>query len=365
MTLRIVLTGGGTAGHVTPNIALIDKLKSEDWQMDYVGSADGVEKNMIQDLHVPYHVIKIGKLRRYFSWKNFLDPFNIFVGIAQAYRLLRTLQPDVVFSKGGFVAFPVVVGAWLNRIPVVAHESDLTPGLANRLSFPFVNTICVTFAAAKKYFKQSTKVEVTGTPIREALLQGKKEKGLDVCGFNDQKPCLLIIGGSQGATALNHCVRQSLAELTQDFQVIHLCGKGKVDPVFLDSSNYCQLEYANEELADLFAASDVVVSRAGANTLYEILALAKPHVLIPLSHKVSRGDQVQNARYYKQQGISVVVSEEELTPETLRAAIDEVKATIKMRIEKIQQLGIESATDKVFSVIKRAATAPVKEGSHA
>lgn len=362
---KIVLTGGGTAGHVTPNIALMDKLRQEGWMMDYVGSADGVEKNMIKEMHIPYHVIKSGKLRRYFSWKNFLDPFNIVIGIAQAYQLLRSLKPDVVFSKGGFVAFPVVVGAWLNRIPVVAHESDITPGLANRLSFPFVSHICVTFAAAKKHFKHPSKVEVTGTPIRQELFHGKKEKGLDFCGFKNQKPCLLVIGGSQGSAALNQCIRQTLEALTQRFQVIHVCGKGKVDTNFIDNKAYCQLEYANQELADMFAASDLIISRAGANTLYEILALGKPHVLIPLSHKVSRGDQVQNARYFKQQGISVVIDEEELTPETLMTAIDEVMATREARVEKIIQLGIESATEKVFTVIQRAAIDHRREGSHA
>lgn len=365
MRPRIVLTGGGTAGHVTPNIALIDKLKQEGWKIDYIGSADGVENNMIREIDVPFYAIKSGKLRRYFSWKNFLDPFNILVGIAQSYRLLRILKPDVVFSKGGFIAFPVVVGAWLNRIPIVAHESDMTPGLANRLSFPFVSHICVTFAAAKKHFKQASKVNVTGTPIRQELFHGKKEKGLEFCRFEDQKPCLLVIGGSQGATALNGCIRQSLQTLTQRFQVIHVCGKGKVDQAFLQDEHYCQLEYAKQELADLFAASDLIVSRAGANTLYEILALGKPHVLIPLSQKVSRGDQVQNANYFKQQGISVVIPEEELTPETLIGAIDEVMSTQQTRIEKIKQLGIESATEKVFSVIQQAANKPMKEMPHA
>lgn len=365
MMPRIVLTGGGTAGHVTPNIALIDKLKQEGWKIDYIGSADGVENNMIREIDIPFYAIKSGKLRRYFSWKNFLDPFNILVGIAQSYRLLRTLKPDVVFSKGGFVAFPVVVGAWLNRIPIVAHESDMTPGLANRLSFPFVSHICVTFAAAKMHFKQASKVDVTGTPIRQELFHGKKEKGLEFCRFKDQKPCLLVIGGSQGATALNACIRQTLETLTQRFQVIHVCGKGKVDQAFLNDENYCQLEYANQELADLFAASDFIVSRAGANTLYEILALGKPHVLIPLSQKVSRGDQVQNANYFKRQGISVVIPEEELTPETLIVAIDEVMSTQQTRMEKIKQLGVESATEKVFAVIQQAANKRMKEIPHA
>lgn len=358
MSKRIVFTGGGTAGHVTPNIALINELQQQGWQIDYVGSADGVEKEMIQAIDIPYHIVSSGKLRRYFSWKNFFDPVKILLGIGQAYQLLRKLKPDVVFSKGGFVAFPVVVGAWLNRIPIVAHESDMSPGLANRLSFPFVNKICVTFAVAKKHFKQQDKVVVTGTPIRQELLSGNKDRGLALCGFNGDKPCLLVVGGSQGAQALNKCIRQALDTLCKNFQVIHLCGKDKVDNAFVKRAGYCQLEYANQELADLFAASEIVISRAGANALYEILALAKPHVLIPLSSKVSRGDQVQNARYFQQQGISVVVSEEILTPETLLAAVDEVSSNSTEKIEKIKKLGIESATKKIIAVI-------LNEGTHA
>lgn len=352
---KIVLTGGGTAGHVTPNMALIEALKQAKWQIDYVGSPDGVEKSMVTAISIPYHAVSNGKLRRYFSLKNFFDPLKILLGIFQSYHLMRKLKPDVVFSKGGFVAFPVVVGAWLNRIPIIAHESDLTPGLANRLSFPFVDKICVTFASAKKHFKDQDKVEVTGTPIRSQLFQGKKEIGLKLCGFNERKPCLLIIGGSQGASALNQCIRQGLKELSASFQVIHLCGKGKLDAALLKCKGYCQFEYANEELAHLFAAADLVVSRSGANSLYEILALGKPHVLIPLSQKVSRGDQIHNARYFQQQGISVVIDEESLTPQTLLDAVHEVNAHLEDRIEKIKALHIESATTKIMAIIAEAA----------
>lgn len=358
MNHKIVLTGGGTAGHVTPNMALISELQTEDWQIDYVGSKDGVEKAMIQAINIPYHEVTSGKLRRYFSWKNFLDPFKILVGIGQAYCLLRKLSPDVVFSKGGFVAFPVVVGAWLNRIPVVAHESDMTPGLANRLSYPFVNKICITFEAAKKHFKHQDKVELTGTPIRQQLFAGDKAKGLALCGFNAEKPCLMIIGGSQGATALNTCVRKALDKLCEPFQVIHLCGKGKVDTTLVGRPGYYQLEYAQDELADLFAATELVISRSGANSLCEILALAKPHVLIPLSQRVSRGDQVHNARYFQKQGISVVLDEDSLSPEKLLAAIDEVFSHREAIIAKIKSLGIASATLKIIAIIKEQAHVP-------
>lgn len=355
MNSRIVFTGGGTAGHVTPNIALIEALQQEGWHIDYIGSEEGVEKNMINALSIPYHVVKSGKLRRYFSWRNFFDPLNILVGIGQAFRKLRRLSPDVVFSKGGFVAFPVVVGAWLNGIPVLAHESDMSPGLANRLCFPFVNKICVTFAAAKNHFKHQNKVEITGTPIRQQLFEGDRERGLARCGFKNDSPCILVIGGSQGSNSINVCLRLTLEKLYPHFQVIHLCGKNKVDSSLTARPGYCQLDYADKELADLFAVSDVVVSRAGANSLYEILALAKPHVLIPLSQKVSRGDQVQNARYFQQQGISAVIAEEALTPESLVAAVNEVYAHRDSIIVKIKALAIESATTRIISLIKEQA----------
>lgn len=352
MNSRIVFTGGGTAGHVTPNLALIEVLQQDGWQIDYVGSENGVEKGMTAPLNISYHAVSSGKLRRYFSWQNFFDPLKIVFGIGQAYCLLRKLKTDVVFSKGGFVSFPIVVAAWLNRIPVVAHESDLSPGLANRLSFPFVDKICVTFAAAKKHFKKQEKVVITGTPIRQELFNGSKAKGLALCGFNNDKPCLLVMGGSLGSATLNNSLRQSLPALCEHYQIIHLCGKGKLDTALFNQADYCQFEFANEELADLFAASDLVVSRAGANSLYEILALEKPHVLVPLSAKVSRGDQIQNARYFKQQGISQVVDEETLTTETFLRAINEVHQNREEIITKIKGLHIESATLKIIALIK-------------
>lgn len=352
MTSKIVLTGGGTAGHVTPNLALIDALQAKGWDIHYMGSYDGVERDLISAVHIPYHPVTSGKLRRYFSWKNVIDPIKIIAGIFQSAIILAKIKPNIVFSKGGFVAFPVVVGAWLNRIPVIAHESDMSPGLANRWSFPFARKICVTFSSAKKHFKNQTKVEVTGTPIRQQLFHGSQERALSRCGFQADKPCVLIMGGSQGASILNTCVRQALDTLLQRFQVIHLCGKGKCDANFAARPGYYQAEYAQEELADYFAASQFVISRSGANSLSEILALQKPHILIPLSAKVSRGDQVQNARYFRELGISVVIDEGQLTPESLLEAIQQLEINQISIVAKIKSLGVESATGKVMQLIK-------------
>jgi UDP-N-acetylglucosamine--N-acetylmuramyl-(pentapeptide) pyrophosphoryl-undecaprenol N-acetylglucosamine transferase len=353
MTKSIVFTGGGTAGHVTPNLPLMTAFKLEGWKVSYIGSADGIEKNMIEATNTTFYPVKNGKLRRYFSLKNFIDPFKITLGIIQSYLMLRKLKPQVLFSKGGFVAFPVVVGAWLNRIPVVAHESDMTVGLANKLCLPFIDTLCVNFAVTKNHLKNQEKVIVTGTPVRAELFHGILEKGLALCNFNNEKPCLLVIGGSIGARSINYVIREALPELTKYYQVIHLCGKGKVDKGLNNIPGYCQFEYVNAELADLFACAEVVISRSGANSLYEILALAKPHILIPLSARVSRGDQIQNARYFEKLGISKVIDDEKLTVDKLTEVLSQLMREKEAIIQKIQALKISSATEAIMEILHK------------
>ena len=347
----LIFTGGGTAGHVTPNLALIHVLASE-YEIHYIGSNTGVERKLVEAEGIAYHAVQSGKLRRHFSLKTALTPFKLLFGVFQSYWILRKLKPKLVFSKGGFVALPVVIGAWLNRVPVIAHESDLSPGLANKLSFPFVNTICVTFDAGKKYFKNLDKVRVTGTPIRPELIQGNREAGLAQCGFNQDKPCVLVMGGSQGAKVLNQCIREQLDDVCTRFNIIHLCGAGKLDTRLIGHAGYFQLEYANQELPDLLAASDIILSRAGANALYEILALEKPHVLVPLSRRYSRGDQIDNARYFEKKGVSVVLDEENMTSNDVRDALDDVYARRDLIISEIKTLEIKSATDTLVDLIR-------------
>lgn len=353
MSVRIVFTGGGTAGHVTPNFAVIELLQAENWSIDYIGSVMGIEKEMVSRLNIPYHAVSGGKLRRYFSWQNFLDPIKIVLGIIQSYFLLRRLKTNVVFSKGGFVAFPVVVAAWLNRIPVVGHESDMTPGLANRLSFPFLDKLCVTFAETKQKFKKQDKIEVTGALIRQVLFSGSRLKGLALCHFTSDKLCLLIMGGGQGSMVLNQAVREALPSLCQTYQVIHLCGKGKLEKSLEGQPDYCQFEYADVELPDLFAASDCVVSRSGSNALFEILALKKPHILVPLSASVSRGDQILNAQYFEKQGISLVIDNEQLRVDTLLHAVNELSQRREAIIMKLNELHLESAAPKIVTILKQ------------
>jgi UDP-N-acetylglucosamine--N-acetylmuramyl-(pentapeptide) pyrophosphoryl-undecaprenol N-acetylglucosamine transferase len=352
MMPMIVFTGGGTAGHVAPNIALIAELSQKTWKIVYIGSVQGIEKQMIEPLKIPFYGISSGKLRRYLSIKNILDPFKVVIGVVQAFFLLNKLKPNVVFSKGGFVAFPVVIAAWLNRIPVVAHESDMSPGLANRLCFPFVNKICLTFEAGKKHFKTQNKIEVTGTPIRKQLFAGNATNGLQLCGFTPDKPCILVIGGSLGAGSINRSIREALPQLTQDYQIIHLCGKGKLDPSLNNQEGYKQFEYADEELAHLFAAASIIISRAGANSLYEILALAKPHILIPLPAEVSRGDQIQNARYFEELGISQVIEDRSLNKDNLLQVLHELKNNKNDIYNKIIALNIKPATEKIVAIIE-------------
>ena len=319
---KIVLTGGGTAGHVTPNIALIPELQKNGYEVHYIGSYDGIEKKLIEELGIPYYGISSDKLRRYFDPKNFSDPLKVIKGYSEARKLLKRLKPDVVFSKGGFVAVPVVYAAKTTHIPSIIHESDMSPGLANKLCLPFASKVCANFPEALQTLPKG-KAVLTGTPIRKELFYGNRDKGLRFCGFTAEKPVLLIIGGSLGAVAVNQAIRSVLPQLLKDFQVIHLCGKGKLDPSLSDTKGYVQYEYIEQELRDLFAAADVIVSRAGANAICELLALRIPHILIPLPAHASRGDQILNAKSFAKQGFSYLLEEETMTSETLLSAIKE------------------------------------------
>lgn len=320
---HIVLTGGGTAGHVTPNIAMIPRLKELGYKISYIGSYEGIEKKLIEELGIPYYGISSGKLRRYFDVKNFTDPFRVLKGFMEAKKLMKKLKPDVVFSKGGFVTVPVVIAASRRKIPTFIHESDMTPGLANKICIPFATKVCCNFPETISSLPNN-KAVLTGTPIRQELLTGSREKGLAFTGLTPDKPVILIIGGSLGATAVNEAVRSILPELLEDFQVVHLCGKGKLDENLEATKGYVQYEYIKKELADLFALADIVISRAGANAICELSALNKPNLLIPLSARASRGDQILNARSFERLGYSKVLEEEEITKELLLDAVHDL-----------------------------------------
>ena len=344
---HIVLTGGGTAGHVTPNIALIPALKEAGYQISYIGSYDGIEKKLIEELGIPYYGISSGKLRRYFDVKNFTDPFRVLKGFHEAKKLLKQLKPDVVFSKGGFVTVPVVIAAKKRKIPAIIHESDMTPGLANKLCLSSASKICCNFPETVKSLPQE-KAVLTGTPIGEELLSGDKEAGRLFCGFTSDKPVLMVIGGSLGAASVNEHIRSILPELLKEFQVIHLCGKGKTDESLKGTEGYVQFEYIKKELSDLFALADIVISRAGANAICEISALHKPNLLIPLSANASRGDQILNARSFERQGYSMVLEEEEITDEKLLSVIRNLYAD---RHKYEQAMSAGSQMDSIHHIV--------------
>ena len=345
---RIILTGGGTAGHVTPNIALLPRLKELQYDIHYIGSYNGIEKELISQFGIPYHGISTGKLRRYFSVQNFTDPFRVIKGMGEARKLIKILEPDVIFSKGGFVSVPVVLAGKGQHVPVIIHESDMTPGLANKISIPSATKVCCNFPETLSSLPAG-KAVLTGSPIRQELLSGNKIAAMDMCHFTSDKPVILVIGGSLGAVAVNNAVREALPELLKDFQIIHLCGKGKMDESLKDVEGYCQFEYIKNELRNLFALADIVISRAGANAICELLALHKPNLLIPLSANASRGDQILNARSFERQGFSLVLEEEQLTKETL---LNAVKTLYENRTTFINSMKNSGQQDSIGTIIK-------------
>ena len=320
---KIVLTGGGTAGHVTPNLALVPLLEDHGYEIRYIGSKNGMEKQLVENAGLPYTGISTGKLRRYFDLKNFTDPFRVIKGYGEARKSLKRDRPDVIFSKGGFVSVPVIFAAKGLKIPVVIHESDMTPGLANKLSIPSAAKVCCNFPETVSYLPEG-KAQVTGCPIREELMTGSRAKGLAFTGLSGEKPVLMIIGGSLGSVAVNTAVRKVLPEFLREFEVVHLCGRGNLDESLKGTPGYVQYEYISTRLKDLFALADVVISRAGANAICELLALRKPNLLIPLPASASRGDQLLNAASFEKQGYSVVLEEEKITDEKLVAAVREL-----------------------------------------
>ena len=348
---RIVFTGGGTAGHVTPNIALFPQLKEKGYDIHYIGSYDGIEKRLIEDFRIPYYGISTGKLRRYFDVKNFSDPFRVIKGFMEAKKILKTLKPDIVFSKGGFVSVPVVRAAASRKIPCIIHESDMTPGLANKLSMSAATKVCCNFPETLELLPEG-KAILTGSPIRQELLSGDKFKALDFLGFTSDKPVILVVGGSLGAVAVNKAVRSILPELLKSYQVIHLCGRGKLDQSLKSLKGYAQFEYVKEELKDFFALTDIVISRAGANAICELLALHKPNLLIPLSANASRGDQILNARSFERQGFSIVLEEESMTDTALCDAVESLYEHREQYINAMKNSSQQNSIDTIIDLIE-------------
>ncbi len=347
---KIVLTGGGTLGHVTPHLALIPHLREEGYEIHYIGTKEGMEADKIRSIPgVTYHAVKTGKLRRYFSWQNFTDPFRVIAGAFQSAHLMGRLKPDVVFSKGGFVAVPVVVGAWLHRVPVLCHESDLTPGLANKLCKPFATRMVTTFPECAQALGK--KAECAGTPLRPELFTGEREKGLKLLGFDGSKPVLLMMGGSSGAQRVNQALREALPQLLPDFDVAHLCGRGNLDESLNGLSGYRQIEFLDADLPDALAAADLVLSRAGSNALMEFQALGKAMLLVPYPKGASRGDQILNAQSFERRGMCRVLLQENMNADSLTAALRETWAARDALKAAVLAAPPANATDRILEII--------------
>ena len=351
---KIILTGGGTAGHITPNLALLPSLKEAGFEVSYMGSYDGIEKKLIEDFQLPYVGIATGKFRRYLDVKNLTDPFRVIKGYGEARKFLKEYRPDVVFSKGGFVSVPVVRAAASLKIPCIIHESDMTPGLANKLCFPVAKKICCNFPETLKMLP-AEKAVLTGTPIRKELTQGSKLAGLEMCGFTANKPVIMVIGGSLGAMNINKAVRDALPTLLEKYQVVHICGKDKLDNLLLTTPGYKQFEYLKGELKNIFAMADIVISRAGANAICELLALRKPNILIPLPASSSRGDQLLNVESFEKQGFSIVLHEDDMTTALLVEKVNYLFENRQNFFEAMDKSGQMDSIPTIMDLIKKAA----------
>lgn len=352
---HVIFTGGGTLGHVMPNLPLIEYYQKEGWKVSYIGSKKGEEREKIETLGIPYYPIRTGKLRRYFDWQNFLDIFNVAIAIIHSFFLMIRLRPNVLFSKGGYVALPPVVGAWLLRVPTVIHESDMTPGLTTKLSKRFAKKICVSFQNAAKYFPKE-KVVWTGLPVRSLVFQANRARGLAVAGFKGDRPILLTFGGSLGAAFLNDMVRQNVRNGNLiDYDVINICGNDKLDNT-IEQANYVQFESLADDFLHIMKAADVIITRGGATSLFELLAMKKLHIIVPLSKRASRGDQIDNAKYFAGLGVSTFIEEEEYTWEKINAELTSMQNNKASIITKIEKLEFANATQKVLGVIESVAT---------
>ncbi|OFQ10676.1 MULTISPECIES: undecaprenyldiphospho-muramoylpentapeptide beta-N-acetylglucosaminyltransferase [Staphylococcus] len=323
---KIAFTGGGTVGHVSVNLSLIPTALEKGHQVFYIGSKNGIEREMIESQisNIKYYPISSGKLRRYLSFENAKDVFKVLKGILDARRVLKKEKPDLLFSKGGFVSVPVVIAARSLNIPTIIHESDLTPGLANKISLKFSKKIYTTFEDTLKYLPKD-KADFVGATIREDLKEGNQQKGYEITGFDSDKKVLLVMGGSLGSKKLNDIIRENLEALLHDYQIIHLTGHGLVDESY-KQKGYIQYEFVKEELTHLLSITDTVVSRAGSNAIYEFLTLRIPMLLIPLGLDQSRGDQIDNAKYFESKGFGKMIPEDQLTQFKLLEQLKQIES---------------------------------------
>lgn len=324
--MHIIFTGGGSGGHVVPNIAIIERLRALDSRMNilYIGSRDGIERRITESIPVPYCAIATGKLRRYFSWQTPLDIGNVCIGIVQSIITLHRHRADVVFSKGGYVSLPVTLAAWILRIPVVIHESDIHPGFANRIAAHFAKIVCVASEKTQKYFPKAQTI-VTGIPIRSDLDHGNPERARSMTSLHENIPTILFVGGGNGDPFINELASSMQSQLVKNFQIIHLLGSETLSSA-LSSHRYTASPFA-DAMNDLYALADVVITRAGATTLAELAHLGKHAILIPMPRGCSRGEQIENAKIFANSHQASTLQESECTPDALVAAIAMMHST--------------------------------------
>jgi UDP-N-acetylglucosamine--N-acetylmuramyl-(pentapeptide) pyrophosphoryl-undecaprenol N-acetylglucosamine transferase len=320
MTMRVLLAGGGSGGSSTPVIAVAQELaRRGECEFLYVGTDTGPERQLVARLNIPFRAVQTGKLRRYWSLQNFVDLFRLPVGFLQAVGIVRSFRPHVAFAAGGFAAVPPLLAANLLGVPTVIHQQDVEPGLANRILAPFASAITVTFDSSMPHFP-SRKARVTGNPVREEILCGNRDRALQRFGFRPDQPVLLVTGGGTGALGLNRLVAGAAPLLSPDYQIIHVTGKGKAVEAPGAGPCYRQVEFLVEEMGDVLAAADLIISRAGLSALTEIAALGKPSILIPMpdSH------QNANARVFAKRDAALVVQERETAPQRLAETVKEL-----------------------------------------
>lgn len=351
--MKIAFTGGGTIGHVAVNMALIPSAQQQNIDCIYIGSKKGIEKDEITKRfpEIKYYGISSGKLRRYLSVENAKDVFKVQKGVLDALMVLKKEKPEIVFSKGGFVAVPVTIAAKMLNIKTIIHESDVTPGLANKLALKFANKLYTTFEETLKYVPKE-KADFVGSIIRDDLFSGEAIKGYQLTQFSREKKVIMIMGGSLGSKMINEAVRENLDTLLKHYQIIHLVGRGNID-IAIQKQGYYQREYVSEELMHLYKITDIMISRAGSNAIFEFLALKKPMILIPLGLDQSRGDQIENAKIFKSKGIAEVIQEKDVTSESLTQAIKKIETNYVSMIDKMhKEQSMHTATTLLNKIIQ-------------
>ncbi len=341
----IVLTGGGSAGHCTPHLAILPFIKKHFEKVYYIGSENGIEREIIEKENIPYFGIPCAKLERKFNINNLKIPFKVIRGIIESGKILNKIQPDVIFSKGGYVSIPTVIAGKKRKIPVIAHESDYTIGLANKISSFYCEKVLTSFPSTAKSVKNG---EYVGSPIRKNIISATRQDGLNYFKFNGKKPVLLVLGGSQGSKVINDTLKACLDDLIPNFDIIHICGKNNT--FAYKNAGFYQAEYINN-IEYAFAVADVCVSRAGSNSVFELLSKKIPTLLIPLPKGVSRGDQELNALYFQKQGLVSVLEQKSLTKHSLYASITACYTNRFNTARMLEKHPIKDQSEKISNIL--------------